>query len=48
MHVIVKPYKLMYFNQPFSPLFSVYIIESAESNEDVDNNYAQLPVAIIV
>lgn len=48
MHIIVEPYKLMYFNQPFSLLFSVYIIESVESNEDVDINYAQLPVAIIV
>lgn len=28
--------------------FSVYIIESAESNEDVYIYYAQLPIAIIV
>lgn len=48
MHVIVKPYKLVYLNQPFPPLFSVYIIESAESNEDVYIYYAQLPIAIIV
>lgn len=48
MHIIVKPYKLMYFNQPFSLLFSVYIIESVESNEDVNIYYAQLSVVIIV